>query len=78
MLVSFFKLWFYDLPACKLKDWNVIISHRPHSSLMRKGVHSRVGVYTILPIDPTYIIRNIALLRKTSKLLFYSHINTNI
>ena len=31
---------------------------------------------TILPIDPTYIIRNIALLRKTNKLLLYSHINT--
>ena len=28
------------------------------------------------PIDPTYIIRNIALLRKTNKLLLYSHINT--
>ena len=28
MLVSFFNLWFWDLPACKLEDWNVTISHR--------------------------------------------------
>ena len=76
MLVSFFKIWFYDLLAYKLEDWNATISHRPHSSLMRTGVHRGVGVLTILPIDPTHIIRNIALLRKTNKLLLYSHINT--
>ena len=43
MLVSFFKSRFYDLPAYKLKDCNVTISHRPRSSLMRKGVHRRGG-----------------------------------
>ena len=32
------------------------------------------GVETILLTDPTYIIRNIVLLRKTNKLLFSSHI----
>ena len=76
MLVSFFKSGFYDLPASKLEDCNVTISHGPYSSLMRKGVHTRLGVQTILPIDPTYIIQNIVLLRKTNKLLLYSHIIT--
>ena len=42
---------------------------------MRKSIHRGLGVSTILPIDPTYIIRNIALLRKTNKLLQFSHIN---
>ena len=34
------------------------------------------GGQTILPIDPTFIIRNIVLLRIRNKLLLYSHINT--
>ena len=73
MLVSFFKLWFYDLPACKLEDWNVTISHRPHSSLMRKGVQKGMGVKTILPIDSTCIIRNNVVLPKTNKLFLFSY-----
>ena len=32
------------------------------------------GFKPFLPIIPTYIIQNIALLRKTNKLLLYSHI----
>ena len=42
MLVSFFNVWFCDLPACKLEDWNVTISHRPHSLFMQtvwSGLH---------------------------------------
>ena len=42
MLVSFFNKWFCDLPACKLEDWNVTISHRPHSLFMQtvwSGLH---------------------------------------
>ena len=44
MLVSFLKLWFYDLPARKLEDWNVAIRHRPHRSLMRKCVQKGMGI----------------------------------
>ena len=43
MLVSFFNLWFCDLPACKLEDWNVTINHRLHSLFMQtvwSGVHN--------------------------------------
>ena len=43
MLVSFFQIMTYDLLACKFEDWNVTISHRSHSSLMRKGVHRGGG-----------------------------------
>ena len=42
MLVSFFNLWFYDLPAYKIKNWNITISHRPHSLFMQtiwSGLH---------------------------------------
>ena len=42
MLVSFFNVWFCNLPACKLEDWNVTISHRPHSLFMQtvwSGLH---------------------------------------
>ena len=76
MLVSFIKSRFYDLPACKLEDWNVTISHRPHSSLMGKGVHRGVEVKPSSLLMRRYIIQNIVLLRKTNKLLLYSHINT--
>ena len=42
--------------------------------LCAKAYTGGVGVYTILPINPTYIIQNIALMHKTNKLLLYSHI----
>ena len=65
MLVSFFKLWLMIYRLVNLRTEMLPLATL-QSSLMRKGVHRGMGVLTILPINPTYIIQNIALLRKTN------------